>query len=174
MHLWSYLASWGMLRGSSALQQRSPAALIPLIKHFDAVDSIIWTMDVPDYPKHGVRLLKEYNEIATILTDILSDKKDITPSVTLVTKIMLGVYGNIPAFDRFFKETFHDLYGGFGVCGQKELNHIYEFYLRYESLLDNLAKEMYVIDFKGESTSVTYKKAKLIDMFGFTKSAPKK
>ena len=33
MHLWSYLASWGMLRGSSELLQRSPAALKNLIWH---------------------------------------------------------------------------------------------------------------------------------------------
>ena len=33
-----------------------------------------------------------------------STKKD-DPTDTLVTKIMLGVYSNTPAFDRFFKKT---------------------------------------------------------------------
>ena len=32
--LWSYLASWGMLRGSSKLLQNNFACFIPLIEHF--------------------------------------------------------------------------------------------------------------------------------------------
>ena len=32
------------------------------------------------------------------------------PSITLVTKIMLGVFANIPAFDSKFVKAFNELY----------------------------------------------------------------
>ena len=176
MQLWSYLASWGMLRGSSKLQQRSPAALKPLIEYLDKADKQLWLMDVDEYDEANIEcLLKAYTDIDNILTEILSDRKNEKHrSITLVTKIMLGVFGNVPAFDRYFTETFHEIYGGFSSFHRYELEKIRDFYLDNKLLLDKMAKDMYVIDFNGHPTSLKYTKAKLIDMFGFSKSNPKK
>lgn len=176
MHLWSYLASWGMLRGSSKLQQRSPAALKPLIEYLDKADSKLWDMDVDAYDETNMEcLLEVYNDIENIMTDILSDgKEEKHRLITLITKIMLGVFGNVPAFDRYFTETFHEIYGGFSSFQRYELEKIRDFYFDNKLLLDKLVKDMYVIDFNGHPTSLKYKIAKLIDMFGFSTSAPKK
>lgn len=133
----------------------------------------MWNLDVDSYNEKNIKaLLKSYSEIEAILTEILSDSKEVKhPSVTLITKIMLGVFGNIPAFDRYFTTTFHSMYGGFLSCQRHELDCILDFYTNNKAVIDSLSKEMYVIDFNGMATSRTYKKVKLIDMYGFTKAA---
>lgn len=178
MHLWSYLASWGMLRGSSKLRLRSPAALKELIAHFDETAKAnpkLWELDVDKYNDATIQnLINEYNAIGDILEKIISDEKDKTyPSITLITKIMLGVYGNIPAFDTYFIQTFHSMFGGFGVCKEKELKNIHIFYINNKELLEKLQEEIKVVDFNGHSTDYHYKLAKLIDMYGFSLNAPK-
>lgn len=166
MHLWSYLASWGMLR-NSPLQSLSPASLKPLIAHFDDIShSNIWNIDVDSYPQEKYCIIDEYKKIESILKQIMGK----APTVTLVTKIMLGIFGCVPAFDRYFTQTFNQLYNGFYQCRDIELDYIYDFYTQHKVLLDDLSTNMYVINFEGKPTSFTYKKAKLIDMFGFTKA----
>lgn len=196
--LWSYLASWGMLRGSSELLQKSPASLKSLVAHFDEIaDSPIWSLDVPDYNKnYGVDggecvkgidiILKEYNrildEILKILKDSIDEEKVQTeesgkgndqdePSRILVTKIMLGVFGVIPAFDSNFANTFCGLYprNGFSVgykkLTEKQLKCIHGFYKKNKGKID--LYKIPVKNFYGKNTGYEYKKAKLIDMYGF-------
>lgn len=163
MQLWSYLASWGMLRGSSALLQCSPAVLEDLILYFDRIaTSAIWKADVDKYPNDKGEILQVYKNIADILSS-----NGVVPTVTLVTKIMLGVFGCVPAIDTFFYKTFHLIYGGFGVLKQRELDNIERFYCTptLKAILDNIL--IPVMDFDGNPTEYYYKKAKLIDMFGF-------
>ncbi len=191
--LFSYLASWGMLRGSSPLLQYSPAVLTELITHFDSIkvkDSPIWNLDVPDYT-HADNIqiiINERNEIRNILTSILNTAvggtisladnegintsgntktKKYVPTDTLVTKIMLGVFGVVPAFDRYFQQAFHTLYPktSFNKFSKESLNAILSFYHSNKPILDSIT--IPVIYFSGKPISLNYKVAKLIDMFGF-------
>ena len=162
MHLWSYLASWGMLRGSSTLLQCSPAVLKELIKFFDSIStSPIWDSDIDTYNKDKEEILKVYKKIFSILATSMHNN----PSVTLVTKIMLGVFGCVPAFDSFFTKTFRTIYGDFRNVRSVELDAIEDFYKKHQTLIDKMV--IPVIDFGGNPTKLYYKKAKLIDMFGF-------
>lgn len=194
--LYSYLASWGMLRGSSQLLQCSPAALIELIRHFDTIkNSPIWDWDVPDYadPNCIQDIITEYEKIEKILTSLFEaakgkasynyeeedslpnsteDSKKSVPTDTLITKIMLGVFGVIPAFDTYFKKTMRNIYkegtkvsSSFSKCSEDALNCILEFYLSNKEVLD--AIKIIVRSFSGLTTGRYYKIAKLIDMFGF-------
>lgn len=193
--LFSYLASWGMLRGSSQLLQCSPAALIELIRHFDKIkNSPIWDLDVPDYadPNSIPDIMKEYELLGGILTSIFSDAKGKVsynyeeendsniigdtktsiPTDTLITKIMLGVFGVVPAFDTYFKNTMKKIYqngtdisSSFSKISGNALKCILDFYLSNKDVLD--AIKILVRDFSGLSTGRYYKIAKLIDMFGF-------
>ena len=179
LFLWSYLASWGMLRNSKLLEC-SPAALEPLICYFDR-DLNLWNIDVHNYKEEHIqgKLIKTYNDIAKILRKKVfpkskqtSSNKEDVPTVTLVTKIMLGVYGNIPAIDQYFKNTFHAIFGGFSSSkslGKNEILAIYSFYTHYHSLLDKKLRPIIsVINIKGEKLDLHYSVAKLIDMYGFT------
>jgi hypothetical protein len=172
MHLWSYLASWGMLRGSSALLQCSPSVLKELIKYFDDIShSIIWTVDVDTYaPESKEEILNVYDGIAKILKNSITktlgtEIKNIKVSVTLVTKIMLGVFGCVPAIDQYFYKTFHGMYKGFGKLGSKELDALENFYKKRKPEIDSF--QIPVLDFTGKNTNLQYKKAKIIDMYGF-------
>lgn len=172
MHLWSYLASWGMLRGSSALLKCSPSVLKDLITYFDEIrGSIVWTVDVDAYASESnEEILKVYDGITKILKNSIANTlrkeiKDVKVSVTLITKIMLGVFGCVPAIDQYFYFSFHKRYNGFGKLETKELDRLKQYYDEYKYELDSF--KIPVLDFSGNNTNLFYKKAKLIDMYGF-------
>jgi len=79
-------------------------------------------------------------------------------SETLVTKIMLGVFGCVPAFDRNFKQGF-----GVSTFGAKALNMVADFYEDHAELID--ACRIPTVDFvTGEPTQRLYTRAKVIDL----------
>ena len=85
---------------------------------------------------------------------------------------MMCVFGIVPAFDTFFSNVFYRLYPdkGFhsGDFSPDCLEAIYDFYLQNKQQLDSI--KIAVIDFDGEPIEgMYYKKAKLIDMYGFTR-----
>ena len=102
MQLGAYLASWGMFRASSFLLQKKS------MRHFQNVIEVIaskqqaplWRIDCHEYSEHAkVHLQNGYQAIRCA----------VVPSreahLTLVTKIMLGVFGCVPAFDSRFTDT---------------------------------------------------------------------
>ena len=125
-------------------------------------ESIIWEADVDKYNVSKGYILNAYKDIYNELTKVFGGK---APRITLVTKIMLGVFGCVPAIDTYFYKTFHLLYGGFGKLTQSELDNIENFYTRYKDIIDKMI--IPIIDFNGNPTNLHYKKAKLIDMFGY-------
>ncbi len=79
---------------------------------------------------------------------------------TLVTKIMLGVYGNVPAFDTFFRKGLE-----VSTFGRKSLKKVADFYAHYKDLIDNYAQKTCTFDFHtGKATQRRYSKAKIVDM----------
>src|SRR4051794_13269490 len=91
LHLGFYLASWGMLRGSAALLRRSARHYMPVIQVIASSGPAIWSVDADSYDDASWEVLSQTaGQIAAALPDGASD--------TLITKIMLGVYGCVPAF----------------------------------------------------------------------------
>ena len=113
--------------------------------------------------------LSSYNEIEIILTP--KTEPHTTPSKTLVTKIMLGVFGCIPAYDRYFIGTFKS--EGIGFCSPKlspkSIECISIFYTNHTEEISHLIKNRKVKDFYGKETELKYPIAKMIDMYGFQK-----
>ncbi|MDI6803669.1 MAG: hypothetical protein QME58_07460 [Bacteroidota bacterium] len=66
--------------------------------------------------QHSVKHLRIYKEIKERL--ILNGNKDLT----LITKVLLGVFGFIPAFDTYFCDTFRAI--SKGQCGFRKVNNI--------------------------------------------------
>ena len=154
-----YLASWGMLRGSSFLLQKSAKHYEDLIMAISALDVKYWEIDADKYNDDNIKLLIKLYEL---IKNNLGDNDDEAASATLVTKIMLGVFANVPALDQYFCS-------GFG-CSQYFspglLKRIGDFYVANQSAIDK--HEIKTIDFTtGGETSFVYTKAKLIDMVGF-------
>lgn len=163
--LWSYLASWGMLRGSSFLMQKNPAYLTELVKWIYEQPQATWLIDVEDYPDKKKEVLSLY---AQVKSHLIGEKNH--QAVTLVTKVLLGVFAIIPAYDRFFKDTFSEIAGekcGFSTPNETSLNIIAQFYQENKEEIDALSKSHSILDFDGKPTNYRYSKAKIIDMYGF-------
>lgn len=162
-----YLASWGMFRGSSLLLQKSVKHFEPIIRYISTLDNSIWKIDVDNYTDQNIQtIITIYKEIKDCL--IINGNADLT----LITKIMLGVFGFVPAFDNYFCNTFRVIAGrqcGFRRVNTKSLTFIKRFYEANKRTINNLSKQTFTTDFTTErKTNINYPKAKIIDMYGFT------
>ena len=162
-----YLASWGMFRGSSFLLQRSVKHFEPTIKYLATLDNSIWEIDIDKYTDGNI----------TTLLQIYFDLKrhidvETKTHLTVVTKVMLGVFGFIPAYDQYFLKSFSKLFKGqcaFTSVNRKSLTCLKEFYDANYGDIDNLALQTFTTDFStGQKTKLNYPKAKIVDMYGFT------
>lgn len=162
-----YLASWGMFRGSSFLLQKSLKHFQATIEYVATLDDSIWNIDVDNYNETNIQtIIKIYKDIKERL--ILNDNSDLT----LITKILLGVFGFVPAFDNYFCNTFRVIsegQNGFRKINIKSLTFIKKFYEANKGSIDKLSAETFTTDFlTGQKTTTNYPKAKIIDMYGFT------
>lgn len=157
-----YLASWGMYRGSSFLLQKDYKVHIPVV-------TII--QEEKYNPLHGISaedLCVEHNldllgDIATQIRDCYAKEQ---PSVektinnatdTLVTKILLGTLGCVPAFDRYYINSVKKNHISKGVFNKDSIRSVAEFYCEN---LDELEKVRYKISECG----VEFPPMKLMDM----------
>lgn len=153
LQLGFYLASWGMYRGKAALLKQSSHGLAKVVEVVAKTDASVWNMDVENYSDESIReLLVLSRQIRQALPGGGTD--------TLVTKVMLGVYGNVPAFDRFFRSGF----GSFSL-GVASLEKVKTYFDSYKDLIADVRPE--TIDFQGKSTGRLYTQAKVIDMIFF-------
>ncbi len=164
LHIGFYLASWGMLRGSSFLLQKS-------VKHYERLISVIakmprvcWQIDLDTYSDDSISLLLE---IQKHIVNSLGEDHEYA-STTLVTKIMLGVFGNVPALDDNFCK-------GFGLSknlSKSLLRNISDYYQTNKEEFDKY--KIKTINFStGMETDRYYTKAKLLDMVGFIEGLKK-
>jgi hypothetical protein len=104
LHLGFYLASWGMYRGSAFLLQRTYTV------HLDVIDSLVsprfselWRTEVGAVPATA-------GAVAAILSIVEAVRDAYAPfgpaSDILITKVLLGTVGCLPAVDRFFVAGF--------------------------------------------------------------------
>ena len=162
-----YLASWGMFRGSSFLLQKSAKHFQTTIEYIATLDKSVWDIDVDNYDKKNIQtIIKIYKDIKGLL--ILNGNADLT----LITKVQLGVFGFIPAFDTYFCNTFRVISNGqcgFRKVNEKSLTLIKTFYEANKASIDSLSADTFTTEFStGQKTKLNYSKAKIIDMYGFT------
>ena len=153
LHLGFYLASWGMFRGSAKLLQHSSAALVPVVELISKAHETIWKVDVSDYSEESIyNILKFKNDLAGIVPGGNSD--------TLTSKIMLGVFGCVPAFDGYFRK-------GSGLWGfnKRSLLKIHAYYRSNQNIIESCRRD--TISFDGRVIERRYSQAKVIDMIFF-------
>ena len=205
LHLWSYLASWCMLRGSSKLlSDCSMKVMEDVVNYLSTLKNPDdWELDLglnaagaPD-PVKSKRIIEIYKDLSEILGDIsVNDVKvGVSPTPTLVTKIMLGTLGCVPALDRYFRKVVKI---GLSQLNQDVLSKIQDFHSKPHFYVNtnkvaNIAPDVAtgndidasvninididtntkirVIDFSGKVTNLLYPRAKVLDMIGFSISA---
>ena len=113
LHLGFYLASWGMYRGSSFLLQRDYKAHIKAVKILlEGQYKYLWGYNPSNKNICGLIFEREdclYNRIKNSYKvqtngEDKASNEDYIASDTLVTKILMGTMGCVPAFDRFLKK----------------------------------------------------------------------
>ena len=112
------------------------------------------TVDANSYSDDEWLVLRDFaRQIRTALPDATSD--------ILVTKIMLGVFGNVPAFDTNFKKG-----SGLSTYGRGALRRVERFYREHTDVIER--HRVPTLDFDtGVATHRTYTRAKVIDMIFF-------
>ena len=120
-----YLTSWGMYRGSSRLLTEYTYTI-----HRDAIDIIRNNRD---------NLFNCYNG----LVNYYSEKK-ISPTDTLISKIILGTLGLMPAYDRFFVEGIRQFNRQFNTNIKQSINFNREDTFNYDRnyLIDSFRKNV--------------------------------
>lgn len=153
LQLGFYLASWGMMRGSGDLLQRSVRDLVPVVKQIAVEPASTWDLDA-----HS--LTAQADEVLA-LSDRLQAAFTITASDIMLTKTMLGVFGCVPAFDRYFRIGF-----GCSTLCKSALKRIGNYYGDNQAEIDSY--DIFTLDFAtGLDTQRRYTKAKIIDMVFF-------
>ena len=164
LHLAFYLASWGMYRGSSFLLQKDYKVLVPVVEEILKPEyDCLFGVACADLRESEVqdRLEKLYKYIAKYFGPIRNEvagRKVTTPvSPVLVTKILMGMLGCVPAYDRFFQD---------GVATYKVTTREYslnsvlklvDFYEEHNDRLEEVRR-----GFKGDG--LAYPQMKLLDM----------
>jgi len=154
LHLAFYLASWGMLRGSSFLLQKDylvhkPAIEIMLKEEYKSlwkyeIESLYENIDL--IIKCGKKIVESYRK---------QNCKE--PSSVLLTKILLGVYGCTPAYDRLFTNGLRE-YKLLANYGNNSLKGVFDFYTQYRETFEICRKEI-------KNHGIDYPPMKLVDMF---------
>jgi len=151
-----YLASWGMMRGSSFLLEKSVRNYKNLIIAISKMNPRLWSIDAGNYSEENISLLLSCKQEI-----IFALGRENRPSDTLITKIMLGVFANIPAFDQYFRKSLR-----VHSVNKRSLLKVKNFYEENKDVFDSF--EIRTFDFStAKETDITYTKAKLIDMCGF-------
>ena len=156
LQLGFYLASWGMMRGSSFLLEKSVRNYQKLIITISKINPKLWEIDADNYDEKNIKLLLDCKQ--QIIQALGKENK---PSDILITKIMLGVFANIPAYDQYFRKSLQ-----LHSVNEKSLLKIKKFYDENKKAFDSY--KIHTFDFlTSQETNIIYTKAKLIDMCGF-------
>ncbi len=156
--LWFYLASWWMMRWSSFLLWKSIVFFQDLIKEISIMPKEYWEIDIDNYTDVNIEVLLKIRKILKTSLWISNN-----PSDTLITKIMLWVFWNIPAFDQYFRKWLN-----LWTVNKKSLKIIKQFYDKNKNDLDSFSIK--TLDFRNwENSEIFYTKAKILDMYWFWK-----
>jgi hypothetical protein len=163
LHLGFFLASWGMFR-SSPVRGRSVHQFRPVVELIAKSPRDVWEIDANVYSDEACVML---TATASEIKDSLHFPPGKWPTSTLATKIMLGVFGNVPAFDRRVVAGLKAS-GLVGRFGHRALRAIGRYYQQNADLIER--ERLRTLAFEsGRHTHRKYTRAKVIDMIFYVK-----
>ena len=175
LHLAFYLASWGMYRGSSFLLQKDYKVLSPVVEkvlkpEYDCLFGLACA-DVRE-PDVQTRLTTVYDYIADYFDQLrkeVAGRKVASPvSPILITKILMGTLGCVPAYDRFFQDGVAKYKVTTQEYSLKSVRKLAKFYEEHNDRLEEARRGMRTED-------LVYPQMKLLDMgfwqIGFDKNS---
>lgn len=165
LHLAWYLASWGMLRNSFLMQKdyKIHADVVRLIYQPECDD--LWDLSPEKLSQeyYADRIMK----LSESITEAYVASDAGIPTDTLLTKILLGTVGCVPAYDRYFKKALADTGAAPQVFSAKSIRTLGNLYLDHEDEFEKLRKHC--------GSRIEYPAAKILDMcffeYGFQRDA---
>lgn len=165
LHLAWYLASWGMLRNSFLMQKdyKIHADVVRLIYQPEWDD--LWDLSPEKLSQeyYADRIMK----LSESITEAYVASGAGIPTDTLLTKILLGTVGCVPAYDRYFKKALADTCAASQVFSAKSIRTLGNLYLDHEDEFEKLRKHC--------GSRIEYPAAKIMDMcffgYGFQRDA---
>ena len=176
LHLAFYLASWGMYRGSSFLLQKDYKVHTPIVEEilkpeYDCLFGLACA-DLRNSDVVRAQLKKLYDDIAEhfdpIRDQVAGRKVESPVSPVLITKILMGTLGCVPAYDRFFVDGIKTYKVTTQEYSPKSVLKLVDFYEAHNDRLEEARRGMRVGD-------LIYPQMKLLDMgfwqIGFERDA---
>lgn len=159
LHLAWYLASWGMLRNSFLMQKdyRIHENVVELLLKPEWDE--LWDISAEQLVnKEKANMIIELS--SRITNTYLVDGSEKKPTDTLITKILLGTVGCVPAYDQYFKKGVRNTGAASSQFTAKSLLELGALYLEYFEAFDGLREYC-------SKTGIAYPVAKVIDMCFF-------
>ena len=157
LHLAFYLASWGMYRGSSKLLQKNYKIHVAAVKELMREKYIdLWAPKCEDLCLPGNRL-----ELLFELSDVLREiyhSNGVSPTDTLITKILMGTLGCVPAYDRYFLNGVKDLKVASLSFNKGSIQKLSNFYVNNSDSFEELRQSLSTGD-------VEYPQMKILDTY---------
>ena len=164
LHLAFYLASWGMYRGSSFLLQKDYKALVPIVEEILKPEyDCLFGVACADLRESEVqeRHTKVYYDIAAYFGPIRDEVagREVASSVSpvLVTKILMGTLGCVPAYDRFFQDGVATYKVTTREYSLESVRRLVDFYEEHNDRLEEVRRGF-------EGGILVYPQMKLLDM----------
>lgn len=159
LNLAFYLCSWGMYRGKAFLKEKDYKIHETTVKTiFKTKYNSLWSID-PDILNDDSRLESIINLIFDATEEIKACYNDNQPSDILLTKIMMGTFGCIPAYDNYFLYALKDR----GLVNKYTKESLMEIFMIYKNNREILDTKKTRIDEQNNPIRV-YPPMKLIDM----------
>ena len=174
LHLAFYLASWGMYRGSSFLLQKDYKVLSPVVEEVLKPEyDCLFGVACADLREPEVQvMLTNVNDCIVeyfwpIRDEVAGCEVASSVSPVLVTKILMGTLGCVPAYDRFFQDGVATYKVTMQEYSLKSILRLVDFYEEHNDRLEEARR-----GFEGDG--LIYPQMKLLDMgfwqIGFEKS----
>lgn len=176
LHLAFYLASWGIYRGSSFLLQKDYKVHIPVVKIIQEprYNSLRGISAEELLRESNLDLLDEISERireAYVNRNLSFGERINKATDTLVTKILLGTLGCVPAYDRYYVQTVKDYHISSGNYSRDSIKDVAFYYLENREDFEVARKSL-------SAYGTEYPPMKLMDMCmwqaAYTKSQKEK
>lgn len=159
-----YLASWGMYRGSSFLLQKDYKVHIPVVKELlkNKYDVLAGIDCIGLKDDSNQKLLQDINSFLEkyydeIRKNVKGQELKNELSSTLITKILMGTLGCVPAYDRYFIAGIKSQKVATGNYNIDSIMQLVDFYEKNSARLESVREEM-------EVEGMPYPQMKLLDM----------
>lgn len=112
LHMGFYLANWGMFRGRSELLRNSNLDFMKelVLRLFQGKGADLFDLSGKDFLPGAPRLERNHALFDEVLQIFHNMPGNVSWTDTLISKILLGIWGEYPALDRYYKRGIRSFY----------------------------------------------------------------